>query len=154
MKQIKRLIVLLALAFTLALVPAGTAQAKKPLRGTMEAEFNTAWKEPSLVIPIWVGSIYIEGTEYDIIFYNIGLYVKGNANHFEEIWEIWDGEVLILGGYDKGVTTPANGKFRMNGIVEEASGDWETYIGRNVHMSGTIFLWMEPWECEGTLRIN
>ncbi|MFQ5821804.1 MAG: hypothetical protein ACE5I5_17595, partial [Candidatus Heimdallarchaeota archaeon] len=47
-KQVKRLIVLLLLAFTLLLVPAGTAQAKKPLRYACSGH-NTAYG--------WIGTI-------------------------------------------------------------------------------------------------
>ena len=96
MNRLKRLIVLLALAFIVALVPAGTAQAKKPLIGTMDLEFNLGWPEPQDVIPDWVGTITIDGTEYGMLFFAIGSgkafddNLKGKVHFFEEIWAIYD----------------------------------------------------------------
>ena len=42
----RKLIVLLALAFTLTLVPAIPAQAEKPLLGLMDLEYNTPGPGP------------------------------------------------------------------------------------------------------------
>lgn len=96
MNRLKRLIVLLALAFIVALVPAGTAQAKKPLIGTMDLEFNLGWPEPQDVKPDWVGTITIDGKEYGMLFFAIGSgkafndNLKGKVHFFEEIWAIYD----------------------------------------------------------------
>ena len=97
MIQVKRLIVLLALAFTLALVPAGTAQAKKPLIGAMDLEYNLGWPEPQDVIPDWAGTITINETEYGMLFFCIGSGkafdtppLRGKIHFFAEIWAIYD----------------------------------------------------------------
>jgi len=92
----KRLIVLLALVFTLVLVPAGTAQAKKPLIGLMDLEFNLGWPEPQDEIPDWAGTITINDTEYGMLFFCTGSgkafddNLKGKVHFFEEIWAIYD----------------------------------------------------------------
>lgn len=96
MNRLKRLIVLLALAFIVALVPALPAQTKKPLRGTMDLEFNLLWPEPQDVIPDWVGNITIDDTEYGMLFFAIGSgkafddNLKGKVHFFKEIWAIYD----------------------------------------------------------------
>jgi len=173
-KDVRKLIVLLALAFTLVLVPAGTAQAKKPLRGTMDLEFNLLWPGPQDVIPDWVGNITIDGTEYGMAFFAIGSgkafddFLKGKVHFFEEIWRIYDwmtfnfttqelnyGEILLW-GYDVGQTNTQNNNYHMNGNVEVAIGDFAIWQGRNVHISGEI-IWYEPGVphyAPGTFRIN
>ena len=188
----RRLIVLLALAFTLALVPAIPAQAKKPLIGTMDLEFNLLWPGPQADIPDWAGNITFNGDEYRMLFFAIGsgkAFVDdpGKVHFFEEIWAIYDTDdftsllpsddpgdwaywlpsnapaELVLWGYDAGVVAWQNNKYRMNGNVEEASGAFEVWEGRNVHMSGEIE-WQEietqegptlaPHHAPGTFRIN
>jgi len=176
----RRLTVLLALAFTLALVPAIPAQAKKPLTGTADVEFNLLWPGPQLEIPDWVGTITIDGTEYGIAFFWIATgkafeVGRGMASFFQEVWRIYDwmtfdfetqeldyGQILLW-GYDTGVVSLQNSKYRMNGNVEEAIGDFAVWQGRNVHISG-IIEWQEietpegpviaPHYAPGTFRIN
>jgi hypothetical protein len=67
----------------------------------------------------------------------------------------------VLWGTDKGVTGP-NSKYRMNGGVNGASEPFEAWLGRNVHMSGTIE-WYDapdmPWDgaphfAPGVFRAN
>ncbi|MFX0079233.1 MAG: hypothetical protein ACFE8O_08340, partial [Candidatus Hermodarchaeota archaeon] len=64
---------------------------------------------------------------------------------------------LVMWGYDEGITNMANTKYHMSGNIEEASGVFEKYDGRNVHMSG-IIIWYEempaPHFAPGTFRIN
>jgi len=185
-ERTRRLTVLLALAFTLALVPAIPAQAKKPLTGTADAEFNLLWPGPQLEIPDWVGTITIDGTEYGIAFFWIGTgkafeVGRGMASFFQEVWRIYDwvelhtevvddevnqwleyGEIFLW-GYDTGVVSLQNSKYRMNGNVEEAFGDFAVWQGRNVHVSG-IMEWQEietpegpviaPHYAPGIFRIN
>jgi hypothetical protein len=181
---------LLLLVFTLALLPAGLTQAKKPLIGTMDLEFNLAWFEvgPQEGVPDWVGTINIDGEQYGMLFFAIGSGKPftadppgGSVHFFEEIWAIYDmgdkvfpeiptldgweywlpddtpPDELILCGHDVGITNRINSKYHMNGNVEYAAEGWETYLGRNVHMSGEI-IWDEitgfPLEAPGTFRIN
>lgn len=174
MNRLKRLIVLLALAFIVALVPVGTAQAKKPLIGTMDLEYNLLWPGPQDAIPDWVGTITIDGTEYGMSFFCIGSgkafddNLKGKVHFFEEIWTIYDwmtfdfetqeleyGEILLW-GYDVGQTNIQNSNYHMNGNVEVAIGDFAIWQGRSVHMSGEI-IWYDfgaPHYAPGTFRVN
>jgi hypothetical protein len=86
----------LALAFTLALLPVITAQAKEPLIGTMDLEYNLGCPGPQDEIPDWVGTITIDGEEYGMLFFAIGSGKafddawKGKVHFFEEIWAIYD----------------------------------------------------------------
>jgi len=155
-KQIKRLIVLLALAFTLALVPAGTAQAKKPLRYECEG-WNTDFG--------WQGTITSSGDlfEYTIIWdTKVAVFKKASVYFFEEWFigdgiEYVDGEVtgdVVLAGFDEGVTRLKNGEFTGNGRVTEAGEGWEHLFGRKEHLSGTVYDWGEPTLFTGTVQIN
>ena len=86
----------LTLAFTLALLPIIAIQAKKPLIGTMDLEFNTDWPGLQDEIPEWIGTITIDETEYRMLFFAIGSgkafddNLKGKVHFFEEIWAIYD----------------------------------------------------------------
>ena len=182
-------LLLLALTFTMALVPAVLVKAE-PLRGTMALEFNLAWFEvgPQEGVPDWVGTIEINDVTYGMLFFAIGSGKPftadppgGSVHFFEEIWAIYDmgdkvfpeiptldgweywlpddnpPDELILCGHDVGITNRINSKYHMNGNVEYAAEGWETYLGRNVHMSGEI-IWDEitgfPLYAPGTFRMN
>ena len=161
----------LAIVFMLVLLSAIPAQAEKPLYGEMELEFNLGRIAGS---PAWVGEITIDGSPYPMAFFNIGsgkpfvVPAKGSVVFFGEIWKIYDwmtfdfvsqtlveGPVLLW-GTDEGVVTFANGKYRMNGSVEGASGNFVGWEGRNVHMSGAIefYPFGAPHFGPGTFRIN
>jgi hypothetical protein len=154
-KDVKKLIILLALAlaFTLVLVPA--VSAIKPLRGAMELDFYP-------VNPIWRGTITgdISGKMY---FTNVGTGKRGDQDpgktiHFEEIWLITDEEDnMLLTGTDKGVVSLDGSEYRMNGVITDASEEYAHLIGRNVHMSGYI-TWDPdtglPATAPGTFRVN
>lgn len=187
----------MALAFTLTLVSAIPVQAKKPLVGTADVEFNLLWPGPQEYIPDWAGNITFNGYEYRILFFAIGsgkafLDDPGKVHFFKEIWAIYDTEDfttylpnnettfwedwlpsnapadLVLWGYDAGVVSLQNSKYRMNGKVEFANaefadGAFAAWQGRNVHISG-IIEWQEietpdgpviaPHYAPGTFRIN
>ena len=144
------------------------ALAKKPapnLTGTMELDFTFGvWPEE----PVWVGTISFEGyDDYGIRFYHLSDFRDySQASPFEEYFQIYDlvNGTVYLGGPDVGVTTLANKppeptKYRMNGEITEATGDFEMWMGRNVHMSGVI-TWQgsappyAPFQAPGTFRIN
>ena len=83
----------------------------------------------------------------------------GQVSHFVARWEIFDSAgALVLAGDEEGTTTVRHGKnsvWRANGIVTEASGDFEDYIGSQMHDGGN-FTWASPGVPEhgfGTLRI-
>ena len=168
MKRKSSKLLVLAMATILAIILVVPVQAKTPLVGIMDLEFNLAWSGPSTTIPEWEGTITIDDTEYDMLFFNIGTGKQGNQApgktlHFGEIWEIWDDTTIIMKGTDEGVVSLQNSKYRMNGVVEEASGSFTDYECRNVHMSG-IIEWqnlgteedpiMAPQYAPGVFRVN
>ena len=163
MKYKKNIPLVLTATITLALILIAPAQAKKPLIGMMDLTFNLEWSGPSETVPEWVGTITIDGAEYDMKAYNLHSSFLGETLHFGEIWKIWDGDSLILQGTDEGVVSLANNKYRINGVVTEAYGDFAIWEGRNVHMSGYI-TWqnlgteenpiMVPETAPGEFRIN
>ncbi|MBT8380478.1 MAG: hypothetical protein KJN64_14760 [Ignavibacteria bacterium] len=72
---------------------------------------------------------------------------------------------VYLKGWNAGVVTYANNppdpcKFLANGKVEEAYGPLEEWLGRNVHIRGTVYwkidpvVGMIPEYAEATFRIN
>ena len=163
MSQIKRLIVLLALAFTLVLVPAGTAQAKKPLRYECEG-----WA----TLFGWQGTITSGDLDgYTMIWVTLAVDFRGGETPFDaknvyffEEWFIGDGIEyddgdgvtgdVVLAGFDEGVTRFKNGKFSGNGRVTVASEDYTHLIGRKEHLSGTVYDWGPPPLFTGTVQIN
>lgn len=175
-------ILLVALGIILVLVPVVPVHAMKPLRGTMDLQFNLGWPGPQEAIPDWVGTITIDGEVYGMLFFAIGSgkafvtppYKGNNIHFFEEIWEIYDMAnfqfefnedgvltLLVVGqpflwGYDEGQTNLKTSKYHMNGNVEEACGDFSMWEGRSVHMSGIIewYPFGAPQYAPGTFRIN
>ncbi len=187
----KKLSVLILSVFILTLLPTISVQAKKPI-GTMDLTYNLAVTGPTDKIPDWVGSIEIDGKDYGMLFFAIGSgkafddAFKGNIHFFEEIWAIYDlgdkifpdlpnelgwdywlpangPSELVLWGKDKGQTNIQNSKYRMNGDIKGAFGDFEMWMGHNVHMSGQIE-WQNlgtpenpiiaPFKAPGTFKIN
>jgi hypothetical protein len=83
------------------------------------------------------------------------------------IYELGNPANVYLKGWNAGVVTYANNppdpcKFLANGKVEEAYGPLEEWLGRNVHIRGTVF-WnpvphpdfgLLPDHAEATFRIN
>ena len=149
---------------------------KKPsanLRGTMDLTFNPAGASDQ-TIPVWEGTIIFEGDQnpFGMRFFHLSP-PKGfsQASPFEEYFEIYDlnnPENVYLGGPDVGVTTRANKppdpcKYRMNGQIDAANPPFESWLGRNVHMSG-IITWQVittpngpatmPATAPGSFRIN
>ena len=138
----RRLTVLLALAFTLALVPACMhahaipAQAKNPLRCEMFFELNWDYfvtGEP----PTWNGTIWgdINGKANLTL---IEATFPGNMNkteHYSEVWDIVTTEGSIT-MYQEGVWGGKKFKFRSNGYVTDATGAWEWLDGSSAHVRG------------------
>jgi len=153
------------------------AQARQPLRGDMDLQFNLGWPGPSETIPDWVGTITIGEDVFGMAFFNTGTgkpFDEQPADNvfFEETWVIYetlefsfddDGVLetfvpgpVVLSGYDRGITTVANSKYHMNGDVRVAEGQFAEWLGRNVHMSG-IIEWYDfgaPQYAPGVFRIN
>ena len=149
-------LLMLALTLTSVLMTAVIVNAK-PLYGEMALDFMAPGPvHPELGIPpVWSGTITgdINGKMF---FYNTGAKDVGQAHHFWEVWLITDENWnTLLTGTDKGVVSWANDKYRMNGVVTEAYGEYEHLIGHNVHMSG-IITWADgtPATAPGIFRVN
>ena len=169
-----------ALAAVAAMVFVGfgsSAEARQPLYGEMDLQFNLAWPGPSETIPDWVGTITVDGDEFGMAFFNTGTgkpFAEQPSHNvfFEETWAIYDGldfsfnpdgtldtfepGEIVLSGYDRGITTVKNSKYHMNGDVQVAEGDFADWLGRSVHMRGDI-VWYPfgaPHFAPGVFRIN
>jgi hypothetical protein len=173
----KKMLAALGVVAALTLPGAVSTEAKAPLYGEMDLQFNLAWPGPSETIPDWVGTITIAGTEYGMAFFNTGTgkpfdeQPAGNV-FFEENWAIYrtltfsfdtDGKLstfepgdTVLAGYDRGITTVKNSKYHMNGDVRTAEDEFEMWMGRSVHMMGDIvwYPFAAPQYAPGTFRIN
>ena len=93
--------------------------------------------------------------------------ITGQVTHFEEKWEIWDGDeddaVLCLEGYNAGTTTNRPGKtgvWRSNGMVTKvgpACPELDEWLGGHMHESGE-FSWIVqgefPEKGTGIFRTN
>lgn len=169
----------LAIVVVLFLGTTAPLNAKSPVTGEMDLQFNLAWPGPQTDIPDWVGTLTIDGDEYGMAFFLIGTgkpfagdHVTGNASFFGEIWRVYDGIDLgfdefgnlaefspgpiILWGYDAGMVSLANSKYHMNGSVEYAAEAFAGWLGRSVHMSGVIE-WYDfgaPQYAPGVFRVN
>ncbi len=127
---------LLALMFFMGFVPAAQA---KPYKCTIEVYFNSEfWSDPTVYI--WNGTIHgdLEGV---MTFWATGYGGPGrdvgNVHFFTEDWVIVT-EDGIIAGIDSGLTGFANWKYRMNGEVTYADGEYDGLVGRRVHMHGQI----------------
>ena len=136
-------VVLVALTIIMVFIP--TAQAKQ-YGSTMEVSFNPAvFSDPTE--PIWEGTISgeIDGT---MVFWATGPNPSKDLGHppgfpwqvhfFTEYWEITDEDGDLIAGIDNGNTGYSNWKFRMNGVVTEATGKYVDLVGHHVHMHGQI----------------
>ncbi len=182
--MIRRVMAVLGVGLALALVGGTSAQAKAPLYGELDTQFNLGWFEYGYQeeIPDWVGTVTIDGQEYGTAFFLTGTgkpfaeQPSDGVLFFEEKWVIYEeldfafddgflvefepGDVL-LAGYDRGVTSVANDAYRMNGDVRVANGPFAGWLGRSVHMGG-IIEWYDsgpftglPYRAPvGTMRIN
>ena len=98
--------------------------------------------------PTWIGSIDFEGYgTFGIRYFHLSPFRDySQASPFEEWWEVYTldaDETVVMAGPDAGVLTLANKPYgpcpgRMNGKIEVASGSFEPWLGRNVHMSGWV----------------
>jgi len=61
--------------------------------------------------------------------------VNGTTEHFIESWTIWVGGDTIS-GVNEGVWSFVNFKFRANGVVTNATGDWAYLVGYRFHELG------------------
>jgi hypothetical protein len=150
----------LTLTLIWAIAPAEMAQAKKPapsLRCTTEYvfvgyldEFDSEGRWL-----VWEGSI--SGDIEGVIQWWIGEITKtGGVSHYDDRWVILDedGEPL-LAGEESGSTTTRGGQdkiWRTNGVVTDASDQFEGWIGRQTHADGNVEL-LEIETPEGLILI-
>ena len=147
MKYTKNKLLTLTLALVSILMTVVVVNAI-PLYGEMALDFMAPGPtHPVLLIdPVWSGTISGDDINGKMFFYNTGGKDVGQAHFFEETWLITDDDLnTLLTGTDSGVVSWANDKYRMNGVVTEAYGDYAHLVGHNVHMSGSI-----TWQNIGT----
>lgn len=164
MKRLSSMLVVSALL--LALLPAGMALAKAPLRSTTDHTPGTGGLEYPL-LNAWEGTISgdIDGTiEWwiDVTTWTAWPYILAreplpNASHYTMVVKIYDGdEHLIMETMEHGTTTTANTTWRANGVVTYADpGLFPGWQGRRVHESGD-FIMGENGPVSGTslFRVN
>ena len=142
----------------MSLISLAPASAKKPLVGEMELEFNLDFgaEGADFAHITWVGTINFDGAVYGMAFIPTNAKDVGVVHHFWEDWLIYpydsenpfflfedgfltefDPDPPVLWGTDKGISSP-NDKYRMNGTIDGAEEPFEEWLGRSVHMSGTI----------------
>lgn len=144
----------------------GLKSAKKPapnLIGTTQEFFS-----PASYPFIWVGTIDFSQNEaygsYKFAYELLEMTQKdfANAGFFTESFYVYEGPnpqdgTLYLKGTNSGVLV-GGAKFTSNGWVEMASGPFEGWEGRKVHVSGEVVVFDDetggPMELSSTFRIN
>lgn len=147
----------------LAVVIAPPVSAKEPLRGDQVMVLNQdlgtgefgLYGCPKIS---WFGTIDFDpgepGGEYGMALYPMPGRLTGDGAilHYEEGWKVWTGAFdvvngvlldcepgeYVLSGTDRGVGSFVGGKFRSNGTVDEAHGDFSEWLGRKVHQNGIL----------------
>jgi hypothetical protein len=161
----KKLSVVLSLTVVLSLMMVAPVSADPPMRGTMDLTFNLG--HPDCADIAWLGTITIDGDLYDMAFVPVGTGKpfdedpNTSIHFFEEIWTIYElgtfdyvfteiegvdvlttcndeFAVPVLSGHDSGTTSIKASRYRMNGEVDFAAGDFAGLEGHKVHMSGTV----------------
>ncbi|MHC4083725.1 MAG: hypothetical protein ACYSU3_13690 [Planctomycetota bacterium] len=175
MKKLIPISIIAVLALAL-LVVSGTVLAdddEKPAP-KLECTITYVW------MPGWAGTIYgdIGGTDGAYVVWPGGsMRFAGQTSHYsgERAFEIWDMDpvlypddavLLMVGDTSTGSTTVRHGKnsnWRTSGIVTEAYGEFEDWIGRRVYQEGH-FTWQNigtpeepiivPKDGSGTFRVN
>ncbi len=106
---------------------------------------------------VWDGEIHgdIEGRIlwwFDLT----GSLETGKVSHYVARWEIYVADNLVLAGDSCGTTASPpkkDGIWRGEGIVTEAYGEFEDWIGRHSYEGGNVN-WDFPYSGEGIFRIN
>ena len=178
MKKLISISTIPVLALTLLLV-LGTVladdasmEAKKPapsLTGTIEYDFvgHLEIFDDEGRLLCWNGEIHGDIEGVILWWFDMDCMVStGNVSHYVARWEIFDYEAdpeadpPLLAGDSAGTTTKPPGKdgiWRGNGIVTEAYGEFEDWIGRHVYEGGSV-TWVIPGvlplDGEGIFSIN
>jgi len=166
----------LVLMAGLAAAPATMAQDN--VTGEFALDFNGCFKGPGDEIPVWVGTIDIDGDVNDMAFFNLGdgrpplsQDPPEGSGAFIEIWTVYDGlEIaydeecvpltwegdLVMWGHDAGLSQYDAQEYAMTGTVVEAFGDYADLAGKDVVMSGTFSVDEEgnPSTAPGVIEIG
>jgi hypothetical protein len=167
----------LVLMAVLAAAPATMAQ--DDVTGEFDLDFNGCWPgAASDEVPIWVGTIDIDGDVNDMAFFNLGdgrpplsQDPPEGSGAFIEIWAVYDGlqvaydeecapltweGSLVMWGHDAGLSQYDAQEYAMTGTVLEAFGDYADLAGKDVVMSGTFTVDDEgnPLTAPGVIEIG
>ena len=147
-KMKKSICLLLTLSVILVLVSAGMAAAKKP---APSLEGITAYIYVGYLEKfdsedrwlVWEGSI--SGDIEGVIQWWIGeITTTGGVSHYDDRCVILgENDELLLAGEESGSTTTRGGQdkiWRTNGVVTDASDQFEGWIGRQTHADGNVEL--------------
>ena len=165
-RRVSPLAAMLAVALASVSVNAASPNANAPQRGDTTYQFVGDEEDPVKGTLFWEGPITgdFEGciqwwsTDFPA--------TTGQASHYDEIWEIWEGECgaddpeLLLTGTETGATTARHFKdsiWRANGVVTGPEGS--DLIGRRTHNGGTVEWDLTgempaPTKGAGELRVN
>lgn len=150
MTRLRKLLVLVAaVLIVMAVVPVASASPGAPLRGSGTATFvGDGWAydfdgELDCTGFAVVPESRIVGPEP---------LATGTMHWFEIMTLDCDDGTMVLEGY--GTWTFANGKFRVNGVVVEATGAYSHLIGASAHQQGMVDPAVFPFAGVDSLRIN
>jgi len=118
-----------ALLSTLS-VPGASTSPKSPLRCEVVIQLNEGTESPYTWFLTVSGDI--EGTG-GITFIDASF--PGITEHYSELWHI-DTDNGMIEAYQKGVWSFKSWKFKSNGYVTVATGDWEYLLGSEMHVRG------------------
>jgi len=159
--MLRKLAPILSLVLMAVLAVAPAAMAEDKVQGTFDLTWNACYEAPGEEIPDWIGTADIDGSAYDMLFFNVGSgrppnhALEAPIGSFNEIWAIYDGLELVfdaecgietfegdlvLWGHDYGTGNGELMEFEMTGTVVEALGGFAGLAGDDVSMSGTFFV--------------
>jgi len=122
---------MLALVFASASGVAAAPKESEPMRCEMAASLDLS--DPNAH---WVGPVTgcdIEGTLE--VFETPANFFPGQTEHFFETF-ILTTDSGVISGVDNGVWAFNTFKFRANGWITQATGDWSYLVGYKLHESG------------------
>jgi hypothetical protein len=178
----RALLVVLVMVLALSLVSATAVGAKPPSMGDrtgeMDLEFNLGFPAEGPGGIAWIGTIEFDHGVYAIAFFFYPGPASKVVSHWTETFKIYEYDALapcfemtgpflttfacgepVLVGHDKGITHLKKLTWLGNGSVDEASGPFEEWDGRNTKIKGDFTLnpsfdIFVPYTAEGTLRFN
>jgi hypothetical protein len=174
--MLRKLLLSLSLVLMALLATAPAAMASKAV-GNVDLAWNDCWQGPSDEVPDWVGTVDIDGSVYDMVFFNLGdgrppqQDAPEGHGAFIEIWAVYDGLELayddacapltyegdlVMWGHDAGLSDREAQAYSMTGAVVEAFGDHADLAGESMFMSGTFTLTDEgaPLTAPGVIEIG